>query len=227
MEAKTALSRAALKLIAPHTVIGLGASSVMPSLVDLIADAMQKGIQLKILSSSLVTQQLLLQKGIYPQAISHYSAIDSYFDGCDQMDHQLNAVKSGGGIHTMEKLLACMSKEFILLGDASKYTQTFNPVYPLVLEILPAAILYVQSKVYQLFPQCRCTLRMSDRYTGAAITENGNYLLDILFVSWPEASFVHTTCKQITGVVETSIFYKIATKALVFERDVVVEKFPE
>jgi ribose 5-phosphate isomerase A len=35
--------------------------------------------------------------------------LDIYLEGCDQLDRDLNALKSGGGIYTREKLLASMA----------------------------------------------------------------------------------------------------------------------
>ncbi|HEV2831425.1 MAG TPA: ribose-5-phosphate isomerase A [Hanamia sp.] len=43
-----------------------------------------------------------------------------YFDGCDQLDSELNALKSEGGNSYAGKLLTSMANEFILIGDESK-----------------------------------------------------------------------------------------------------------
>ena len=74
-----------------------------------------------------------------------------YFDGCDQFDKDLNALKSGGGIHTMEKLFASMAKEFILVGDDSKYAEQLTTTFPLVLEVLPQAMSFILAKLPFLF----------------------------------------------------------------------------
>ena len=77
--------------------------------------------------------------------------IDIYFDGCDQFDNQLNALKSGGGIHTQEKLLASMAKQFVLVGDETKRVDSFDVKFPLVIEMLPQSLLYVPFKIEKLF----------------------------------------------------------------------------
>jgi len=65
-------------------------------------------------SSSFKTTTNLLAQGFKVQKPALLKYLDIYFDGCDQFDEELNALKSGGGIHTTEKILATMANEFIL-----------------------------------------------------------------------------------------------------------------
>ena len=69
------------------------------------------------------------------------------FDGCDQVDSDLDAYKSGGGIHTLEKIIAKMAKEYVLLVDETKVTEKLNNKVPIVLDIIPEAVNYVTSQV--------------------------------------------------------------------------------
>ncbi len=210
------LATAALSMVKTGNIIGLGASSVMPSLIDLLWLERQNDLAIQIVSASYITRQLLLEKGFQPQPISAFSAIDIYFDGCDQLDHSLNAVKSGGGIHTMEKLLASMSKQFVLMADEVKYTKVFGTQFPLVLEVLPDACSFVQVALQQILKPVKMELRMSDKMLGPVITENGNYLINIWFEHWPLAPTINQIRGTITGVVETSFFYQLAHKAILY-----------
>ena len=135
------------------------------------------------------------------------------------MDKNLNALKSGGGIHTHEKLMASMAKQFILVGDEAKYADQLDGTYPLVIEFLPEALCYVPSRIQYLFPEVKTALRMSDKKDGAVITSNGNYLLDVWFYKWPNLSTINPLMKEITGVVETSLFYNLAHKAIIAGQD--------
>ncbi len=58
-------------------------------------------------------------------------------------------------------------------------------------------------------------MRINDKKDGAVITENGNYLLDVYFESWPTLSSINPALKNISGVVETSLFYGMAHKAII------------
>ena len=142
-----------------------------------------------------------------------------YIDGCDQLDKDLNALKSGGGIHTREKLFASMAREFVLVGDAAKYCEHFDTRFPLVIELLPEALAFVPVRIQSLFPGVRCEIRISDKRDGAIITDHGNYLLDVWFSSWPDLSKLNVMMKTIAGVVEISLFYGLAHKAILAGND--------
>ena len=56
---------------------------------------------------------------------------------------------------------------------------------------------------------------MNDKKDGPVITENGNYLLDVYFENWPDLPEISPACKNICGIVETSLFYALAHKAII------------
>ena len=195
--------------------VGIGAGSTMAFMVELLAAEVAKGMKVKIFTSSFTTHTLLLQNGFCVMPIADVEEIDLYFDSCDQMDKNLNALKSGGGIHTQEKLMASIANQFILVGDESKYSDQLDSIYPLVIEFLPEALRYVPSRIKHIFPEVKVALRMSDKKDGAVITNNGNYLLDVWFNKWPHLSTINPLIKEITGVIETSLFYNLAHKAII------------
>ena len=205
----------AAAMVTDDSIVGLGAGSTIAFVVEALQQYIKEGLSIQFVTSSFSTLQLL-QKNLLPlRTIAAYNEIDIYFDGCDQLDRQLNALKSGGGIHTQEKLLATMSREFVLVGDEAKLTDTFDAKFPLVLEMLPQALAFVPYKVEQLFAGIKSTMRMNDKKDGPVITENGNYLLDVYFESWPELSKVNPMLKNVSGIVETSLFYNLAGKAII------------
>jgi len=70
-------------------------------------------------------------------SISQVENLDLYFDGCDQVDEDFNALKSGGVIYLNEKICASMANEFILLVDHNKYVSKFDTTVPLCIEVIP------------------------------------------------------------------------------------------
>ncbi len=214
MNLKQEAAAKAVSLIQNYTAVGLGAGATMAYMVALLAEAGLTGLQL--FTSSAATKNLLLHAGYQVGDVSAIAELDVYFDGCDQFDQHLNALKSGGGIHTAEKLLASMAKEFVLVGDESKYAEKLDTKYPVVLEILPQAAAYVPACVQQLFSNTRLAFRKN------TITENGNLLADVWFASFPGLEQINPHLKSITGVVETSLFYNMATKAVVAGQNGVV-----
>ncbi len=206
---------AALRLIKPDSTIGLGAGSTMAHLVAMIKADVTLARSLKLVTSSFPTRQLLLQEGFTVLESGWLSRIDLYFDGCDQFDHRLNALKSGGGVHTAEKVLAAMADEFVLVGDVSKKADRFDGRYPLVAEVVPEALAYVTNVLTRWVQPVKCQLRMSDKKDGAVITERGNYLIDNWFEPFPEPAMLNQRLAGIVGLVEHSLFYNMARRAVI------------
>ncbi|HEY9196477.1 MAG TPA: ribose-5-phosphate isomerase A, partial [Mucilaginibacter sp.] len=135
--------------------------------------------------------------------------------GCDQFDADLNALKSGGGIHTTEKILASMAADFILAGDAGKFADSLDTTYPLVIEVLPAALQVVLKTLVAAFPGATLKQRISTQKDGAVISDNGNMLVNVYFDKPIEPEQLNLKVKMIPGVVEHSLFYRMASKAIV------------
>ena len=216
---RMAVAQKAVSFIKEGNIVGLGASTTIQYMIDILAVEIKKGLNIQLVSSSFTTQQLLLQQKLLVQPISNFTGIDIYFDGCDQFDKNLQALKSGGGIHTHEKLLASMSERFLLLGDETKYVSSFDLKYPLVIELIPEAIRYTPASLQQLYPGIQTNIRLSDKKQGPAITTNGNYLLDAWFTAWPDLATINTNIKRIAGVVETSLFYNMVHSAIISEKN--------
>jgi ribose 5-phosphate isomerase A len=213
---KQEAAKAASMMISTGQTIGLGGGKTIVYLAEQLAKDPAVRQSLTVTSSSFETTALLHAKGFRVLAPSLISRLDLYFDGCDVFDPQLNALKSGGGIHVMEKLLAAAADKFILLGDAGKYQTALNPVYPLTIELLPQATGIVSRKISLLFPGTTFVQRMSSEKNGALISDNGNMLADIHFeVFPPDLGQLDIQVKMIPGVVGHSLFYKMAHQAII------------
>lgn len=219
IDLKLEAAKAALKFIKPGQTIGVGAGSTIAHLVSLIAADDELATTVTFTSSSFKTTALLAKNGFKVAVPALLSALDIYFDGCDQFDTNLNALKSGGGIHTTEKILASIANEFILIGDAGKYVDELTNTYPLVIEILPAALQIVLKRLAINFPGAKTIQRMSDKKDGALISDNGNMLADVFFAELLPLDELNIKVKMIPGVVEHSLFYGMATKAIIAGED--------
>src|SRR5664279_1727507 len=109
MNFKQEAAAKAITFIKDDTTVGLGAGSTIAYIVEYLKAKINDGLSIQLVSSSFTTRQLLLKENLPVLPIEFCKEIDIYFDGCDQFDKQLNALKSGGGIHTQEKLLASMA----------------------------------------------------------------------------------------------------------------------
>lgn len=208
---KKACAKEAMKYIKNNTIIGLGGGSTIGYLIDYIKE--DKNLNVKVVTPSTKTRMLCINKGLEVLYTSHVDEVSVAFDGCDEVDENLNALKSGGGIHTKEKLIASMSKEYILLVDESKFVNKLTFKHPVVLEILEDSLKYVEKEVIKLggVP----TIRTSSAKDGFTITENGNLLMNVQFENVENIDELENKLKNICGVIDTSLFTKVITKAIV------------
>ncbi|MES2807691.1 MAG: ribose 5-phosphate isomerase A [Bacteroidota bacterium] len=211
---KLEAAKAAMPFIKPGQIIGLGAGSTIANLIGLLAADTTLATSLTLTTSSTKTAALIMERGLNIKAVEHLTKLDIYFDGCDQFDAQLNALKCGGGIHTSEKIIASLATEFILLGDAGKSVEKLDTTYPLVLEVLPSALQLVKQWLVKNIATAKITQRISTQKDGAVITENGNYLLDVYFAETLPLEQLNAV-KMVPGVVEHSLFLGIAKRAII------------
>jgi ribose 5-phosphate isomerase A len=177
----------------------------------------KENLNIQLYTSSGSTKNILEQSHFIVNDFSEIHSLDIYLDGCDQLDKNLNALKSGSGIHTTEKLLASMAKQFILIGDESKYAEELETKFPLVVEVIPEAATFAQYKIKELFPDAKIETRYKNN--APVITKYSNQLIDIWFNDFPELSILNFLLKNITGVLETSLFYNLASKAIIAGTD--------
>ena len=205
----------ASKLIRPGDIVGLGAGSTMTHLIAAVKDSPDMFRSLKTVSSSFTTRRLLLQEGFSVLESGWLSRVDWYFDGCDQFDRRLNALKSGGGVHAAEKILAAMADQFVLVGDHSKRVDRLDATYPLVVEVVPEALAFVSDRLKKFFNPARFELRLSDKKDGAVMTERGNFLIDNWFSVFPEPAMLNERVIAIPGILEHSLFFNMAHRAVI------------
>lgn len=88
----------------------------------------------------------------------------------------------------------------MLLADETKAAEKLGYDIPIVLEIVPEAYGYVAKKVQAM---------------GGTVKKRNECLLETLFEEKPDLFWLDQELKMITGVIETSLFYHVATKAIV------------
>lgn len=212
-ELRQLCAKEAMKYIQSNSIIGLGAGRNIGSLIDCISMEVKHGLHIKVVTSSLNTKTLCFEKGIEVLDTCLVSEVDIAFDGCGEVDKNLYASKSGGGIYTKEKLIAAMSREYILLVDESKFLDTLSMRFPVSLEIVKDSLSYVKKAIEKIggIPVVRCS-DIKDSYT---ITDDGNFLIDAQFNSVKDFKELNHYLNQIDGVIGTSLFTKEVTRVII------------
>lgn len=194
----------ASKFIKDGMVVGLGGGSTIQYLIDYVKD---KDIQ--VVTPSVKTALKAQKEGLTVLNTQYVDHVDIAFDGCDEVDFNLNALKSGGGIHTQEKIIASMANEYIVLIDESKFHETLAFKTPVVVEVLPKAYGIVKKKLQLL--NGNVVERVSDNKDGIMISDEGNLLLDVYFTDVNDISKLNQTLLMMPGVVDTSLFVDMIT----------------
>lgn len=214
MNLKENCAKEALKYIADEMIVGLGGGSTIGYLIDYIVD---EGLDIKAVTPSEKTRQHCIEAGLPLLDTRYVDYIDVAFDGCDEVDLKLNALKSGGGIHTQEKIIGKMANEYILLVDESKVSDELVFDHPIVLEVVPQAYASVVKQIQQLGGTA--SLRKTDNKDGDLLSDQGMLLMDVYFDEVMDIASLNRDLIKIVGVLETSLFVDVATKAIVVKED--------
>lgn len=199
-----------IKYIQDGFVVGLGAGRNISCLIEKIKE---KNIKIKVVTPSDNTRNLCVKYGVEVLPTYLVDSMDVAFDGCGEVDSNFYASKGGGGVHTKEKLIGRMAKEYILLVDDRKITDKLSCKYPICIEVIKDSLSYVEKKVKEL--EGVPTVRTSNNKDGYLISDDGNLLIDIQFREIDDFRKLNNDLEKIQGVVGTSIFIEEVTKLII------------
>jgi ribose 5-phosphate isomerase A len=210
MNAKKAAADKAVEFVADGFVVGLGSGSTSEWAIRRLAERFQDGLRIKAVASSKVSEQLAIELGIPIIPFSQVTEIDVTIDGADEVDHEFNLTKGGGGALLREKLLAFNSKKMIVIVDESKVVNKLGK-FPLPIEIVPFASGLTLRHLEAL--NSKAILRMKNNQPY--ITDNGNYIADCWFEVIAEPKDLNVQIKSIPGVVETGLFIQMTETVII------------
>ena len=75
------------------------------------------------------TPQLCAKEGLTQSTLNLHPVVDVAIDGADEVDRALNCIKGGGGCHLREKLVAAYAKQFVVIADSRKQSETLGTVW--------------------------------------------------------------------------------------------------
>lgn len=213
MNMKQLCAKEALKYIKDGMCIGLGGGSTIGYLAEYLAKEERK---ITVVTPSDDTAELCKNLGLMVLSLEMTAHINIAFDGCDELDKELNALKANGAIHTKEKIIASMAEKYVLLIDESKFYDTLPLKDSVTLEVIPQSRNYVQAQIEKLGG--KAVMRKSGAKAGFVISDNGNYIMDTDFSNVAafagKSEELHQKLKQLTGVVETALFIDVVAFAL-------------
>lgn len=211
-------------------IVGLGTGSTAFFAVERVGHKLQCGELTNIICipTSENTKQQALSLNIPLTTLNEVTKLDVVIDGADDVDVDLSLIKGGGGALLREKLVEAFADKFICIVDESKLSKKLGPKFPLPVEITPFCYQHTIRMIERLdlMQGCRTVLRMGNVSnnkvdgTDIAVTDNGNYIVDIYFTHPIEdATLLGQQLKAMTGVVDHGIFVNMVTALIVAQND--------
>jgi ribose 5-phosphate isomerase A len=216
---KQIAARAAANLVEAGSIVGLGSGSTSAHAVRFLAERVRDGLKIVGIPTSQQTQHLAEQLGIPLVTLDEHPKIDIDIDGADEIDPQLNLIKGGGGAFLREKIVASVSRRFIVIGDSSKQVKRLGK-FPLPVEVVPFAQSLIKPQIEAL--GAKVSLR-SYAYGNPYVTDEGHHVLDCTFGEIPDPAALAEKLSHIPGVIEHGLFIGMAELALIGKDGKVVQ----
>ena len=180
MNDKELVAFTALEYIKNNSIVGLGTGSTANIFIEMLADRVKRdSLDISVVASSVISQQKAEDAGLKYVSLDQIREIDLYVDGADEITNNLEILKGRGFDLIREKLLAKISKQFIVIGDNSKIVSKIGQNYPIPIEITPIAWKITKSLIEKKAKSC--VMRENLEKNAFAITSYGNFVLDCDF----------------------------------------------
>ena len=213
MDAKETAARQAVTYIQNGMVLGLGSGSTATFAIQAIGERVAEGLKVVGVPTSQRSRELAKALQIPLVDLSDVDSIDITIDGADEVDPHFNLIKGGGGALLREKLVACASKEVIIICDESKI-KPFLGAFPLPVAIIPFGWRSTLSRLQTICPSAHLRAQKNNSEIPF-ISDDGLYIIEMPFQKIADPENLEKTLKSVIGVVEIGLFTKIATRVIV------------
>lgn len=218
--AKLKAAEAALLLVQPDMILGLGTGSTAAIFVRLLADKVKAGLKIVGTPTSEATDKLARSLGIRIVSPDELERIDLTIDGADEFDPELNLIKGGGAALLREKIIAEASDRMVVITDASKQVETLGR-FPLPIEINSFGSELTRRRIHQRLSYVGLEAAPSSwrMATGESLlhTDGGHLILDLACGSIPDPAGLSALLDDLPGVVEHGLFIGYADTVIVGE----------
>jgi ribose 5-phosphate isomerase A len=171
-------TRAALDLVRDGQTIGLGTGRAAAAFVRGLGVCVADGLRVRAVPTSESTAALAESLGIplltLAAALVDVGALDTTFDGADEVDPNLDLIKGYGGALVREKIVAAASSRLVILVGPEKRVAALGERGKLPVEVIPFGVPVAAARLRAL--GCEPTVR--ETASGPFVTDNGNTILD-------------------------------------------------
>lgn len=198
---KSAAARAAVAEIEEDMLVGLGTGTTMAFAIAALGERVAAGLRVTVIATSVATAHAAEAAGLRVLAFDTLSSVDIGFDGADEVDGALRAIKGAGGAMLREKVVATAALRMIAVVDFSKQVAKLGKS-ALPVEVLPFATAFVSRNIQAL------GATVSQRMLDGAIyrTDQGNAVLDCQFGTMVQPEALAAELSAIPGMLGHGLF---------------------
>ena len=211
----------AIEKIKPGMKIGLGTGSTAKEFINILGSKPELCKTIKCASTSQQTELLAKKNNIQCYSLSSFDSLDITIDGADEIDRYGNMIKGGGGALLREKILASMSKSYLIIVDEAKIVDQLGS-FPLPIEIIAfspeKAINMINDvfKKFKMFPNVE--IRKNDKGDNF-ITDGSNLIVDCYCNNIESPETINQSLEKIPNVITTGLFINMANSYIVGYED--------
>jgi len=210
---KRAAAEAAVALVQPGMVVGLGTGSTATFAIAALIRRVRQGLDIVAIPTSERSAAQAREGGIRLVDFSEHRRIDLTIDGADEiLPSALHLMKGLGGALLREKIVAAASDRLVIVADESKLVDRLGARARVPVEVVAFGWQTTADRVANLggAPALRRGA------TGAPFqTDGGNLILDCAFGPIADPEGLERQLAQVVGLVETGLFIGMADTALV------------
>ena len=214
---KLAAAKAAVKLVKNGHIVGLGTGTTATFAIKELGKLVTEGLNIKAVASSIRTEELAKALGIEVLNLGEISSVDISIDGADEFTEGLDLIKGGGGALFREKIVASMSKNAIIVTDASKRVKKLGS-FTVPIEVIPLAYQYVFDQLTKLDGKGKKRMTGDQDY----FTDNGNLIIDADFGLIDNPKVLSNALNKIDGLLAHGLFIDLTTQVIMSERSEII-----
>lgn len=203
--------------------IGLGTGSTAAHVMNRLAERIRtENLKIQAVSTSWSTTLLCRELKIPLLDVGEVEHLDIAIDGADEIDGERHLIKGRGAAHLIEKVVASMADQFVIVADASKKVDTLGTSFAVPLEILPLAIGAVRAAIRRLEGKLMVRPGTPGK-DGPVISDSGNLICDAQFGQIQDVPALAQNLQNIPGLVEHGLFVGMATRVILATPEGLVE----
>ncbi len=206
-------AEAAIALVQPGMVVGLGSGSTATFVIEGLIRRVRQGLDIVAIPTSERSAAQAREGGIRLVDFDTHRRLDLTIDGADEIvPGTLDLVKGLGGALLREKIVASASDRLVIVADESKLVERLGSRSHVPIEVVSFGWQTTADRIVRIGGAPK--LRRGPDGTPFR-TDGGNLILDCGFAPNIEPAALEQALAQIVGLVETGLFVGMAEQALV------------